>query len=131
MAEDMDMDLTQFYALFFEQCAERLDAAEAALRNLDPEDPDSEEIGVLFRAAHTISGDSATLGFEDLAEFTQVMEVALSKVSTGKRPVTDELIETMLAAVACLRDVAKASESESPIDSDRVSEMIRQMQALG
>ena len=70
----MAIDMSQFHQVFFEECFEGLDAMESGLLNLDTGDIDAEVINTIFRGAHSIKGGSGTFGFNDVADFTHVME---------------------------------------------------------
>ncbi|MDH5433576.1 MAG: chemotaxis protein CheA [Gammaproteobacteria bacterium] len=98
----MDIDLSQFYQVFFEESFEGLDTMEHELLHLE-EDSDRENINTIFRAAHSIKGGSATFNFKEVAEFTHVMETLLDEMREGKRPVEKETVDLLLRSVDCLR----------------------------
>lgn len=56
----MDIDLSQFSQVFFEESIEGLAIMESELLKLDVAAPDPETINTIFRAAHSIKGGSAT-----------------------------------------------------------------------
>ena len=53
MDSDINIDLSQFHDVFFEECSEGLEIMESGLLNLTS-DSDSEVINTIFRAAHSI-----------------------------------------------------------------------------
>jgi len=60
----MNVDLSQFYAVFFDESAEHLAEMERIFLAIDPANPDDEELNAVFRAAHSIKvgqGHSAFL----------------------------------------------------------------------
>jgi two-component system chemotaxis sensor kinase CheA len=65
-----NIDLSQFYQIFFEEAGENLDQMEQMLLALDLEHADDEELNAIFRCAHSIKGGAATFGFADVAELT-------------------------------------------------------------
>src|SRR5690606_40820 len=50
------LDLSQFYAVFFEEAGENLANMEDSLLELDIETPDDEQLNAIFRCAHSIKG---------------------------------------------------------------------------
>ena len=70
MDTDINIDLSQFHGIFFEECSEGIDVMEAELLKLDVEEPDFEAINAIFRAAHSIKGSAGTFGFSEIAGFT-------------------------------------------------------------
>ena len=76
----MSIDMTQFYSVFYEECAEHLANMEALLVDLDPADTDPEQLNAIFRAAHSIKGGAATFGFADIADTTHSLETLLDRL---------------------------------------------------
>ena len=66
----MTLDITQFYQTFFDEADELLADMEQLLLALDLANPDPEDLGAIFRAAHSIKGGAATFGFSALTETT-------------------------------------------------------------
>jgi HPt (histidine-containing phosphotransfer) domain-containing protein len=81
-----NIDLTQFYQIFFEEAGENLDQMEQMLLQLDLEQADDEELNAIFRCAHSIKGGAATFGFADVAELTHQMESLLDKLRRHEQP---------------------------------------------
>ena len=65
----VDIDLSQFREIFYEESMERLEAMESGLLNLDIGTPDSEAINTIFRNAHSIKGGAGTFGFSEISDF--------------------------------------------------------------
>jgi two-component system chemotaxis sensor kinase CheA len=59
----------------------------------------SDALKVVFRAAHTLKGNAASLGFTEIAEMTHELENVLDCLRSGSlavsRPVTDLLLESV------------------------------------
>lgn len=75
-----DDDLSEFHAIFFEEAAEHLASLETLLLSLDLQQPDSEKLNAIFRAAHSIKGSASTFGFPDMASVTHDLETLLDRV---------------------------------------------------
>ncbi len=69
-----DMDMSQFQQVFFEESAEHLASMESILLAMDIDNPNPEDMNALFRAAHSIKGSSATIGFPDKTAVTHDLE---------------------------------------------------------
>jgi two-component system, chemotaxis family, sensor kinase CheA len=98
------VDLSQFFRVFFEEAAEHLATMETLLVSIAPEAPSAEDIGAIFRAAHSIKGGAGTFGFTDMAAVTHEAETLLDKVRTGTLPLTAAMVDVLLEA----RDVVQA-----------------------
>ncbi len=118
----MDM-METFRQTYLEESFEGLDVMETGLLNLPPGEPDKEKINEIFRAAHSIKGGSGTFGFNEIAGFTHVLETLLDEMRDGRREVTQESIDAMLAAVDVLRDMLTKLQAHEPIDEERANEV--------
>tara|TARA_B110000240_G_scaffold116651_1_gene130711 strand:+ start:3033 stop:5282 length:2250 start_codon:yes stop_codon:yes gene_type:complete len=126
----MSIDLSQFHAVFFEESFEGLELMEAALLELDVDNPDSEQINAIFRAAHSIKGGSGTFGFVQVSEFTHILETLLDKVRDGGHAIDADGIELFLQSVDCLRGLLEALQAEQEPDLQRANELARVFQAV-
>ena len=126
----MSIDLSQFHAVFFEESFEGLELMEATLLDLDVDNPDSEQINAIFRAAHSIKGGSGTFGFVQVSEFTHILETLLDKVRDGGHAIDADGIELFLQSVDCLRGLLEALQAEQEPDLQRANQLARVFQAV-
>ena len=116
----MAIDMEQFHQVFFEESFEGLDVMETGLLNLDNGEADDEEINTIFRAAHSIKGGSGTFGFQNIADFTHIMETLLDEVRDGIRELTHDGINVLLKSVDCLRMMMNAASDGGDVDDSEV-----------
>jgi len=95
--------MAQFRESFFEEATELADGMEATLLSMDLAAVEVEDLHTLFRAAHSIKGNSATFGFPVVAAFTHQLESTLEPVRQGNRPMTPDLRELLLQGVDLIR----------------------------
>jgi two-component system chemotaxis sensor kinase CheA len=126
----MSIDLSQFHAVFFEESFEGLELMEATLLELDVDNPDSEQINSIFRAAHSIKGGSGTFGFVQVTEFTHVLETLLDRVRDGVQTIDADCIELLLQSVDCLRSLLEALKSKEEPDTTRAAQLVSVFQAV-
>ena len=103
---------------FIEEAFDLLSDLEAALLELEEAPDDSELIGRVFRALHTIKGSGAMFGFEDVARFTHTIEAVFDDVREGRLPVTGELISLTLRARDLIRLMIEAPSDEASLPQD-------------
>ena len=101
--EGTAFDLSQFYAVFFEEAGENLADMETLLLDLDVEAPGDEPLNAIFRCAHSIKGGAATFGFGDIAELTHVMEALLDRLRRHELVPTATMVDTLLESGDALR----------------------------
>ncbi len=99
---------------------ELLAELETSLLALEEIPGDSELIGRVFRALHTIKGSGAMAGFEDIAAFTHEIETVFDLVRNKELHVTKPLIDLTLQAEDLIRSMLDVSQDSSPIDTQRV-----------
>ncbi len=125
------MDMMETFRLtYLEESFEGLDLMETGLLDLPTGVPDNEKINEIFRAAHSIKGGSGTFGFSEIAGFTHVLETLLDEMRDGRREVTQESIDAMLAAVDVLRDMLSKLQNHDPIDEERASAVQQVLEAI-
>ncbi|MEG0278746.1 MAG: chemotaxis protein CheA [Morganella sp. (in: enterobacteria)] len=90
------MDITEFYQTFFDEADELLLDMEQHLLELDPHDPDSEQLNAIFRSAHSIKGGAATFGFTLLQKTTHTLENLLDKARHDELTLTPDIIDIFL-----------------------------------
>ena len=129
MVSEINIDLSQFHDVFFEECSEGMEILESGLLNLTSES-DPEVINTIFRAAHSIKGGGGTFGFTEISDFTHGMETILDEMRNGKLAVTPEAVELLLAALDCLRHMVQCSKDKKPIDQALVSELQERLGAF-
>jgi two-component system, chemotaxis family, sensor kinase CheA len=116
----LDREMAEIAKVFFQECREGLDAMESGLLGLGA-DADRENINTIFRAAHSIKGGAATFGFTEVAAFTHGVETLLDEMRSEVRPVTAEVIQALLQACDCMREMLAATEAEQPLDQGRIA----------
>ncbi|HTT07902.1 MAG TPA: chemotaxis protein CheA [Gammaproteobacteria bacterium] len=126
----VDLDLSQFHGLFFEESAEGLTAMESGLLNLRTDAPDLEIINMVFRAAHSIKGGAGTFGFNEVAHFTHILETLLDEMRDRKRGVTQELIDLLLESVDGLRYMLDSSKNGRATDMQRMRALEQRLTTL-
>jgi two-component system, chemotaxis family, sensor kinase CheA len=105
-------------ALFLAEIDEILERLEASLVELERSPDDQPLLNEIFRAAHTIKGNSATIAHTRMTALTHAMETRLDDVRNGTSTVTPQLIEALLKAVDVLKLLRDEVETHVPADVD-------------
>ncbi len=126
----MAIDMSQFYQVFFEESAEHLAAMESLLLDLDIQNPDSEQLNAIFRAAHSIKGSAGTFGFTDLAETTHILENLLDRIRKQELSLTADMVDAFLACGDCLRDMLEGHQGRGGADPAAVEAICQRLRLL-
>ncbi len=97
-------DFLQDYA---DEVREHLQELESSLLILEREGTNKEEINQIFRAAHSIKGASAYMGFERLAGLTHELESLITDIQAQSRPVPPRGISLLLQCVDYISSAVK------------------------
>ena len=99
----MEIDLDAILLTFSAETEERLGEMEEALIALEANPQDEKLLEAIFRGAHTIKGNCASLGFSAVAKFAHAFEELLQHFRSRAVAVTRERITLLLRSVDALR----------------------------
>src|SRR5690606_589545 len=102
------MDPGRYRELYLSETQEYLAALNRGLLALEAGEH-GETLDEAFRAAHTIKGMSATLGYDEVARVAHELEDRLDEVRTGAAAVDRALIDELLAAADALEAAVEAA----------------------
>lgn len=126
----MAIDMSQFYQVFFEESAEHLATMEGLLLELDIENPDSEQLNAVFRAAHSIKGSAGTFGFTDLAETTHILENLLDRIRKHELRLQADMVDAFLESGDLLREMLEAHQGRGKVDPEAVASICTRLRQL-
>lgn len=126
----MSIDMSQFYQVFFEESAEHLAEMESLLLELDIQNPDSEQLNAIFRAAHSIKGSAGTFGFTDLTEVTHILENLLDRVRKQELDLRADMVDAFLVSGDLLKDMLAAHQGQESVDPARIESMCERLRQL-
>lgn len=96
----MNLDLERLVDVYRAESAENVATMEQALLSIERSgDADADLVHDVLRAAHTLKGNSATMGFTDVADAAHSMEDALQRVRDGELRFTADLAEQLLESL--------------------------------
>ncbi|MCZ6538502.1 MAG: Hpt domain-containing protein, partial [Chloroflexi bacterium] len=77
-----------------------------------------EGLATIFRAAHTLKGSSAMLGYAAMSRVAHAMESLLDKLRNGEVTVTPELVDALLHSIDALRILTDELIEERGVEVD-------------
>jgi two-component system chemotaxis sensor kinase CheA len=122
-------ELAEIRRTFFDQGRDALEALARDILALEGMVPSRKTLEPLRRAAHTLKGDCASVGFGALSALSHAMEDAFVGLEAGARPLSAEDADVLLAAVDALKGGLEAGVKGRPEPS--VEAMARRLRALG
>ena len=127
------MDTNQYLEMFIDESKEHLQACNEHLLELEKNPQDLAIVNEVFRSAHTLKGMSATMGYEDIADLTHMMENILDAIRNSKIRVTTEILDVVFQAVDYLEEMVMdiASGGTGKKDVTKLVESLNRIEAGG
>ena len=98
------MDMSQYLEIFIEEAKEHLQGLNQSLLQLEQKPNDKSMLNEIFRAAHTLKGMSATMGYTKMAKLTHDMENVLHSLRNNELKVSTKLIDVLFKCLDALED---------------------------
>jgi two-component system chemotaxis sensor kinase CheA len=92
----MSVDLDQALQTYIAEARELLQDMEDSLLRLESDPNDSDTIGAIFRAAHTIKGSAGLFGLDPIVSFTHIVEDVLDRIRDGNVAIEANLVAVLL-----------------------------------
>ncbi|MFN3677593.1 MAG: chemotaxis protein CheA [Sphingomonas pseudosanguinis] len=113
------MNLDEIQQIFFQECEEGLGALESAFADLKRGRHDDETINTVFRSVHSIKGGAGAFGHDRLQHFSHHYETVLDLIRNGTLPLSEQLIDLIVAAFDTLTDHVAAARGEGGMPADQ------------
>ncbi len=133
MSSDQDF-LEVLQKEFLDEVTFLLEQCEESYLNLDQPEHREEELGKIFRMAHSMKGAGAAVGFTDLSSFAHIVEDALSLLRTHPDLIDNDIISLLLRSGDELKlrvQMLKANDKSpwSPEDlREEIKTLVRNLQ---
>ena len=128
---NLDPDITQEdLQVFLDEAEEQLQSLDENIVAIEGRDDSSDLIQKIFRAAHTLKGSSAMLGYQEMTDLGHAMETLLDSVRKGSLAPTTNVVDALLHSLDKLRLLKDAliEPPDGPID---VSDVVAELNAAG
>ena len=104
-----------------------------ALLALEADPEDAEAMDDVFRVAHTLKGNAAAMGYDDVSDFGHALEDLLDAVRQGDREVTPELMDLLFEGVDAVEAMVSeiADTGEVSTDPSDLESRLREMEERG
>ncbi len=110
---------------FLDEAGEYLDTLEGAVLGVSQRGVDNAEMNVALRAAHSIKGGAALMGYSLTSDLAHRLEDALKVVKIGRGTgVTSDVEGQLLSAMDAVRQVVERDRNGVPLDEHWVSSFV-------
>ncbi len=114
------MEVNQYLEVFIEESKENLQTVNDSLLKLEKDPSNLDLVSEIFRAAHTLKGMSATMGYQDLANLTHKIENVLDAVRNKQVAVDTDLLDIVFDSLedleAMVTDIASGGDGQRDVE---------------
>jgi len=126
-----DIDMDQFRDLFVAEGQEHVHTLNRCMLALEQEPGDAYTLNAMFRAAHSLKGMAATMGFDGLASLAHAAEDALHQVRDSNWALAPKLVDLLFVSIDTLQamvdDVASGGSGQAPAGEADMAATVEQL----
>ncbi len=129
MSDFLDANNEELLKDYFSEAELMVDNLESNILAIENDPSNHDAIDEIFRAAHTLKGNSATVEFTEISTFAHTMEDLLDEVRSDRVKVTEDVVDTLLNALDIIKAMLEARQNGSVYAEsvDDVSNKIKSM----
>ncbi|MBQ0050916.1 MAG: chemotaxis protein CheW [Treponema sp.] len=129
MSDYLDATNEELLKDYFSESEQMVDNLESNILAIETDPNNHDAIDEIFRAAHTLKGNSATVEFSEIAHFAHTMEDLLDEVRSDRVKVTEDVVDTLLKALDVIKAMLEARTNGSIYEesTEEISNTIRAM----
>lgn len=114
----MSFNTEAYLGIFLDELDEQLQVLDEMLLKLEQDGDDMETIGAIFRAAHTLKGSSAAMGFDRMKELTHQIENVFELIRNRQLAVDSSLITLLFQGIDHIKVLKQAIVEGQPEEAD-------------
>jgi len=119
-------------SVFFDELEEKIQVLNENILILEREGESQDALQEIFRAAHTIKGSSAVMGYEKMVSLTHDMENLFDQMRKGLLPVSGQLVDTLFMALDTLQMLRdEIVGKDVSVDIEQVAARLKQCREAG
>lgn len=103
-----EYDLSAYLSVFLDEADEQIQILDKEILKLEKDPFNVAIVQSIFRAAHTLKGSSASMGYEKLKQFTHHLENVFERIRQQELTVTTELVNVLFESVDLIKQMKVA-----------------------
>ena len=129
MSDYLDATNEELLKDYFSESEQMVDNLESNILAIEQDPNNHDAIDEIFRAAHTLKGNSATVEFTEISHFAHTMEDLLDEVRSNRVAVTEDVVDTLLKALDVIKAMLESRTNGSIYEesTEEISDKIRSM----
>jgi two-component system, chemotaxis family, sensor kinase CheA len=118
---------------FLSEVKDYLDSLNSGILGLEKDSENQEFVNQIFRACHTLKGNSAMMGYKKFSKLSHRMENVLGKIRDKKLSVNEEIINLLLQCVDKLEEATEliSEHGTDMVDTEHLIEELEHLDNQG
>lgn len=116
---EFELDMSEFLDLFIDESRQNLQTLNRGLLALERSPDDRDVVEEVFRAAHTLKGMAATMGYDKVSRLSHALEDALDTVRGAPEALTETFVTLAFRGVDAIelliRDIAEGGAGDGDV----------------
>ncbi len=129
MSDYLDADNEELLKDYFSEAETMVDNLESNILAIENDPGNHDAIDEIFRAAHTLKGNSAAVEFTEISTFAHTMEDLLDEVRSDRVKVNEDIVDTLLKALDVIKAMLEARTNGS-VYSESVEDITNKIRSL-
>jgi len=113
MSDYLDSSNEELLKDYFSEAEQMIDNLESNILAIESDPNNHDAIDEIFRAAHTLKGNSAAVEFSEVAHFAHTMEDLLDEVRSDKVHVNGDIVDVLLNALDMIKTMLESRQNGS------------------
>lgn len=124
-----DFDVSAYLGVFLDEVDVQLQILDEEVLNLEHDGENPETIQRIFRAAHTLKGSSAAMGFDKMKELTHKVENVFDLIRNHQLKVNTEIINVIFDSIDHIKELKEAIINGT-IDDIEIDTLITRLEGI-
>ncbi|MCH5288637.1 MAG: chemotaxis protein CheA [Treponema sp.] len=103
MSDYLDSDNEELLKDYFSEAEQMIENLESNILAIESDPANRDAIDEIFRAAHTLKGNSAAVEFTEISHFAHTMEDLLDEVRSDKVQVSGDIVDVLLSGLDMIK----------------------------
>ena len=124
------MDTSQYLDIFIDETKEHLQSLNEHILVLEKEPENEDTINEIFRAAHSLKGMAATMGYKNMQRLAHDLENAFQEIRNGKMKAESKLVDILFRGIDALEQYLESIQTDGTEGSEDNQDIIDDLNAL-
>ena len=124
------MDTSQYLDIFIDETKEHLQSLNEHILVLEKEPENEDTINEIFRAAHSLKGMAATMGYKNMQRLAHDLENAFQEIRNGKMKAESKLVDILFRGIDALEQYLECIQTDGTEGSEDNQDIIDDLNAL-